>query len=84
MKGGAAASKPTKAQLRYLSYGGDQAGGKLPLFDHQGQEINAKTIRACVDKGWAQPWFANSAKPDWLVCKLTDDGRAVLREYLYN
>jgi hypothetical protein len=28
--------------------------------------------------GWAEPWFSNPLKPDWLVCKLTDTGRALL------
>ncbi len=77
-------SKPSKAQLRYLAYGSSQAGGKLPLFDDQGQEINPKTIRACVEKGWAEPWFSNPAKPDWLVCKLTESGHEMLKRYFFN
>ena len=39
---------------------------------------NENTIRACIDHGWAEPWFTNPLKPDWLVCKLTDAGRAAL------
>lgn len=66
---------PTPAQKSYLTAGLKQAGGKLPLFDNQGQLINSKTIQACVAKGWAQPWFNNPLKPDWLVCKLTQAGR---------
>jgi hypothetical protein len=31
--------------------------------------------QACLDCGWAEPWFNNPLKPDWLVCKLTDTGR---------
>ena len=69
---------PTTAQRQYLSRGLSQAGGKLPLFDEWGQAINPKTIRACVRAGWAEPWFNNPLKPDWLVCKLTDKGRSML------
>jgi hypothetical protein len=35
-------------------------------------------VRACLDAGWATPWFANPLKPDWQVCKLTDSGRHAL------
>lgn len=68
-------ARPSAAQLRYLKAGVDQPGGKLPLFDSQGQQINPKTIRSCVEKGWAEPWFDNPIKPDWLVCRLTISGR---------
>jgi hypothetical protein len=71
-------AQPSAAQLRYLKRGLKQAGGKLPLFDDEGQEFDARTIRACIKAGWAEPWFANAMKPDWLVCKLTDKGREVL------
>lgn len=67
--------KPSEAQLRYLKMGLDQPGGKLPLFDENGQEIKLVTIKSCVEKGWAEPWFNNPIKPDWLVCKLTSAGR---------
>lgn len=70
-----AGAKPSAAQLRYLREGLAQPGGKLPLFDDKGQEISVRTIRSCVERGWAEPWFANPVKPDWLVCKLTDAGR---------
>jgi len=72
--------KPTEAQRRYLARGLDQAGGKLPLFDDLGREYDARTIRACIRAGWAEPWFANPLKPDWLVCKLTETGRAALAD----
>jgi hypothetical protein len=61
----------TAAQKRWLQKGLEQAGGKLPLFDDNGREIPARTIRSCIDAGWAEPWFSNPIKPDWLVCKLT-------------
>ncbi|MFZ1814127.1 MAG: hypothetical protein WBO55_02245 [Rhizobiaceae bacterium] len=51
--------KPTAAQLRYLRHGLGQPGGKLPLFDEHGQEIAQRTIRSCIEKGWAEPWFDN-------------------------
>lgn len=72
------ASPLSESQQRWLSRGLDQAGGKLPLFDEEGQRYKEKTIRSCLDKGWAEPWFNNSIKPDWLVCRLTDQGRAAL------
>jgi hypothetical protein len=74
------AMRPTAAQRRYLERGLTQPGGKLPLFDVEGQEIDSRTVRACIKQGWAEPWFANPLKPDWLVCKLTPSGRAVLAE----
>ncbi len=72
------ALRPTVAQRRYLSLGLEQPGGKLPLFDPTGREIDRKTVESCIDKGWATPWFANPLKPDWRVCKLTPAGYAVL------
>ncbi len=69
------ASKPSKTQVAYLQRGLEQPGGKLPLFDLQGQRYSERTIRSCIDRGWAEPWFNNPLKPDWLVCKLTDAGR---------
>jgi hypothetical protein len=72
---------PTAVQLVWLRRGLDQAGGKLPLFDLEGKRIDPRTIRRCLEAGWAEPWFANPIKPDWLVCKLTDEGRAVARRH---
>jgi len=68
---------PTDVQKAWLARGLDQPGGKLPLFDDAGKRIDARTIRACIDQGWAEPWFSNPLKPDWLVCRLTDSGRTV-------
>ena len=64
----------TPAQRRYLKRGLDQPGGKLPLFDRDGAQISGRTIESCIAAGWAEPWFANPAKPDWLVCRLTATG----------
>ena len=68
----------SEAQRRYLERGVSQPGGKLPLFDEVGQEIPKVTIRACISHGWAEPWSANPIHPDWLVCRLTDEGYRVL------
>ena len=66
---------PTLPELLYLRRGLTQAGGKLPLFDLDGQAVAAAIVRRCLDRGWAEPWFSNPLKPDWLVCKLTEVGR---------
>lgn len=68
---------PTLVEMLYLRRGLTQAGGKLPLFDLDGQSVDDAIVRRCVDRGWAEPWFNNPLKPDWLVCKLTDAGRRV-------
>jgi hypothetical protein len=74
---------PSPVQRAWLRRGLDQPGGKLPLFDRYGQRIDPRTIEACIQQGWAEPWFQNPIKPDWLVCKLTEAGRAaVSRERL--
>lgn len=66
---------PTPAQHAWLRRGLDQPGSKLPLFDADGRRVNTRMVRACLDAGWAEPWFANPLKPTWLVCRLTDEGR---------
>lgn len=70
--------KPTRSQLRWLRRGLTQPGGKLPLFDENGQAVSARTVQSCIKQGWAEPWFSNPLKPDWLVCKLTETGRRLL------
>ena len=70
--------RPTAAQRAWLRCGLDQPGGKLPLFNELGQHYPTRTIRACIIKGWAEPWFSNPTKPDWLVCKLTSSGRRIV------
>ena len=69
------ADLPTLPELLYLRRGVTQAGGKLPLFDLDGQAVAAAIVRRCLARGWAEPWFSNPLKPDWLVCKLTEVGR---------
>jgi len=69
---------PSNVQIKWLQRGLDQAGGKLPLFDSHGQKISSRTINSCLKKGWAEPWFNNPIKPDWLICRLTQAGRKAL------
>ena len=77
---GRTSARPTPAQRRYLERGLGQPGGKLPLFDRDGQEIDRKTVESCLVHGWAERWFHNPLKPGWHVCKLTEAGYAVLGE----
>jgi hypothetical protein len=74
------ADAPTLAELMYLRRGLAQPGGKLPLFDLDGQEIDRALVRHCLACGWVEPWFNNPLKPDWLVCRLTAGGRRLLME----
>lgn len=69
--------RPCGRQVAWLRRGLGQPGGKLPLFDEDGQRVSPRIVRSCLKRGWAEPWFANPLKPDWLVCKLTPAGRAV-------
>jgi hypothetical protein len=75
---GARGRRPTEPQRRYLERGLSQPGGKLPLFDADGREVAPGTVQACVANGWAEPWLENPIKPNWLVCRLTAKGYAVL------
>jgi len=72
--------RPNPVQRRYLNRGLAQPGGKLPLFDEDGQHFHPALIRACIARGWVEPWFGNPLKPDWLICKLTEKGRRALGE----
>jgi hypothetical protein len=69
---------PSRRQLAWLRRGRDAPGGKLPLFTPEGQEVPRGVIEGCLDAGWAEPWFSNPIKPDWLVCRLTPAGAEVL------
>jgi hypothetical protein len=70
-------TRPSRAQKAWLRRGLDQPGGKLPLFNRDGQEYSSRTIKSCIDQGWAEPWFNNPLKPDWLVCRLSESGRLI-------
>lgn len=71
---------PSRAELAYLRRGMREPGGKLPLFDRRGQEISPDIIQSCIANGWAEHWFANPLKPDWLVCRLTLQGRNLVQQ----
>ena len=73
-----AGGSATPNQMPWLAQGLDQAGGKLPLFDEDGQRISERTVLSCIEKGWAKPWFDNPIKPDWQVCGLTEAGRQLV------
>ena len=73
-------TRPTRAQKAWLVRGSKQPGGKLPLFDAAGQQISYRTVKSCIQQGWAEPWFNNPIKPEWLVCKLTQSGREILKK----
>ena len=66
---------PTEGQRKWLERGLEQPGGKRPLFDSLGRKVSERTVTSCVEKGWAEQWFKNPLKPDWIVCKLTEAGR---------
>ncbi len=70
--------KPDAAARRYLTKGLGSAGNKLPLFDTSGQRTKAETVRLCVERGWAEPWFTGQVEPDWPVHRLTADGFDIL------
>lgn len=73
----AEAARPTAAQRKWLARGLSQPGGKLPLFDETGRRVSRRMVQACVEHGWAEPWFANPLMPAWQVCRLTAAGRAL-------
>ncbi|MBM3513623.1 MAG: hypothetical protein FJX59_07900 [Alphaproteobacteria bacterium] len=80
MDGGAEKlARLSTAQRKWLERGLTQPGGKLPLFDSDGRKVSPQVVRKCLDEGWAEPWFSNPTKPDWIVCKLTDSGRSILQ-----
>ena len=72
--------KPNVNQSRWLKRGLNKPEGKLPLFDGNGKKISDRTIKSCLKKGWAKPWFSNPGKTSWTVCKLTHLGKVVAEE----
>jgi hypothetical protein len=72
--------RPTMIQREWLKRGLNQSGGKLPLFDREGRLYPERTIRSCIEHGWAEHWFNNPMKPDWTICRLTEAGRRVVSE----
>jgi hypothetical protein len=73
-------ARPNAAQRSYLARGLTQPGGKLPLFDENGQHVHPALVRACIAHGWAETWFGNPLKPDWLICRLTEEGRRFVQD----
>lgn len=73
-----AGAAPNATQKRWLRRGLSQPGGKLPLFDESGRKVSRRTVEACLKAGWVERWFDNPLKPDWLVCRLTEAGRAAV------
>jgi len=70
---------PTASQRAWLKRGLDEPGGKLPMFDAEGRQVDQRTVQSCIESGWAEPWIANPIKPDWQICRLTDKGRNLAR-----
>lgn len=73
-----AAAAPSPAQRRYLVRGLGQPGGKLSLFDEDGQEVPVQTVESCITHGWAERWFDNPTKRNWIVARLTPAGYRAL------
>lgn len=61
--------------LQWLRAGLSRSDGRLPLFDAFGDRIDPRVVQFALRSGWAEGWFANPMKPDWMVCRLTDRGR---------
>ena len=68
--------RPTPRQLEWLRRGLDRPGGNLPMFDTHGQRVSDRTMKSCVDHGWAEN--RDEAMRDWRLCQLTTAGRRVL------
>jgi hypothetical protein len=69
--------RPSPEELAWLMSGVFQMGGMLPNFDAARMHIPDKVVKACVDAGWVEPWFADPAKKGRLIHKLTEEGRIV-------
>jgi len=69
------AGRPTPSQLEWLRRGLDRAGGNLPIFDTYGQRVNDRTVKSCVNRGWAER--KGELTRDWQLCQLTPAGRRI-------
>lgn len=78
---GRSTRRMTVGQKQYLMRGLAEPGGKLPLFDLNGQRISRQTIESCLNNGWCEPWTKNPILPSWLVCRLTSKGKAALKKF---
>ena len=54
---------PSAAQKAWLKRGLTQPGGKLPLFDEDGQQVCERTVRACIDKAGRNRGFPTRSSP---------------------
>ena len=59
----------------WLQGGLQREEGRLALFDEFGEPVQKAIVRRAIDKGLAEPWFANPMRPQWTVCRLTEKGR---------
>ncbi len=46
------------------------------MFDTYGQRISDRTMKSCVERGWAET--RDAAMRDWQLCQLTSAGRRLL------
>jgi hypothetical protein len=65
----------------WLSGGLKRPESRLALFDQFGEPIDRALVRKAISSGYAEPWFANPMRPEWMVCRLTARGRAALARH---
>ncbi len=70
------ANRPTPRQLEWLRRGLDRPSGDLPMFDTYGQRVSDRTMKSCVERGWAET--RDEAMRDWQLCQLTSAGRRLV------
>ena len=68
--------RPTPRQLEWLRRGLDRPSGDLPMFDTYGQRVSDRTMKSCVERGWAET--RDAAMRDWQLCQLTSAGRRLV------
>ena len=54
-------SKPSPAQLAWLKRGLEQPGGKLPLFDRDGQRVDPRTVQTGLQTDRQRPAHSDRA-----------------------
>ena len=62
----------------WLNGGLNREDGRLAIFDTFGEPINKAVIKTAIASGFAEPWFSSPMRPQWMVCRLTAKGRAVV------
>ena len=73
------AGRVSEREMRqWLSGGLTRPESRLALFDQFGEPIDRALVREAIRLGYAEPWFANPMRPEWMVCRLTARGRAAL------